>query len=119
MLLLIRVSGEVLLTQVVAKLLWFLLQLDLFHLSIVMVSIIILIVILVFNLLIGCLWLRMPFVRLFLLIPFDHHEAILTLIHCFIFMLSGKQLVSGAELDTILLKAIVECFHRFILGVMS
>ena len=119
LLVLVRVPGEVLLTQVVAKLLWFLLQLNLSHLTIVKVIVIILIVMLVFNLLIGCLGLGLLFVRLFLLVLLDHHEAILTLIQCFIFVLSGKQLVSRAELDAILLKAIVECFHRFVLGVVS
>ena len=119
LLVLVRVPGEVLLTQVVAKLLWFLLQLNLSHLAIVKVIVIILIVMLVFNLLIGCLGLGLLFVRLFLLVLLDHHEAVLTLIRCFILVLSGKQLVSRAELDAILLEAIVECFHRFVLGVVS
>ena len=119
LLVLVRVPGEVLLTQVVAKLLWFLLQLNFSHLTIVKVIVIILIMMLVFKLLIGCLGLGLLFVRLFLLVLLDHHETILTLIQCFIFVLSGKQLVSRAELDAILLEAIVECFDRFVLGVIS
>ena len=85
----------------------------------VKVIVIILIMMLVFKLFIGCLGLGLLFVRLFLLVLLDHHEAILTLIRCFIFVLSGKQLVSRAELDAILLEAIVECFHRFVLRVVS
>ena len=80
LLVLVRVPGEVLLTQVVAKLLWFLLQLNFSQLTIVKVIVIILIMMLVFKLLIGCLGLGLLFVRLFLLVLLDHHEAILTLI---------------------------------------